>query len=46
MVFRRDDSVARVIVPDHKAIRVGTPRQILHDAGLTLDEFLRLLGRE
>jgi predicted RNA binding protein YcfA (HicA-like mRNA interferase family) len=45
MVLRRQDPYARVIVPDHKTIRVGTLRQILHDAGLTVEEFLGLVGR-
>jgi predicted RNA binding protein YcfA (HicA-like mRNA interferase family) len=45
MILRRVEPLARVVVPDHRVIRVGTLRQILHDAGLTLDELLRLLGR-
>ena len=45
MVLRRGEPYARVIVPDHKAVRVGTLRQILHDAGLSTDQFLKLLGR-
>jgi predicted RNA binding protein YcfA (HicA-like mRNA interferase family) len=46
MVLRRENPYARVIVPDHKSIRSGTLRQILHDAELSLDELLRLLGRK
>lgn len=45
MVLRREQPAARVIVPDHKTVRVGTLRQILHDAGLSPEEFLKLLGR-
>lgn len=44
MVLRRDDPPARVVVPDHRALRVGTLRQIIADAGLTIDEFLHLLS--
>lgn len=46
MVLRREAPYARVIVPDHKIIRVGTLRHILHDAGLSPEEFLRLLVRD
>ncbi|MEX0978335.1 MAG: type II toxin-antitoxin system HicA family toxin [Pirellulales bacterium] len=45
MVLRRDEPFARVIVPDHKQIRQGTLRRIVADAGLTVDQFLQLLGR-
>jgi len=34
---------ARVVVPDHKQIRAGTLRQILNEAGLTIEEFISLL---
>ena len=43
MILRREDPYARVVVPDHKRIRVGTLRHIIHDAGLTVDAFVRLL---
>lgn len=43
MILRRDAPYGRVIVPDHKAIRLGTLRRIVADAGLTVDEFLDLL---
>ena len=45
MILRREEPLARVVVPDHRVIRVGTLRQILHDAGLSPDDLLRLLGR-
>jgi predicted RNA binding protein YcfA (HicA-like mRNA interferase family) len=45
MILRRDDPMARVVVPDQKQIRKGTLRRILSDAGLNVDELLRLLGR-
>ena len=45
MVLRRDEPFARVIVPDHKQIRLGTLRRIVADAGLTVDQFIQLLGR-
>jgi predicted RNA binding protein YcfA (HicA-like mRNA interferase family) len=43
MVLGRDNPPARVVVPDHRWIRKGTLCQILHDAGLTLEQLLDLL---
>lgn len=43
MIFRRDNPRARVVVPDHKAIRPGTLHQILKAADLTVDDLLRVL---
>ena len=45
MVLRRDDPYARAVVPDHKTIRPGTLRQILSEAGMTVEQLLALLGR-
>ena len=45
MILRRDNPYSRVVVPDHKEIRQGTLRRIIADAGLTVDEFVRNLGR-
>ena len=33
MILRRAEPYARVIIPDHKVLRVGTLRQILGEAG-------------
>ncbi len=46
MILRRDEPLARVAVPDHKTVRVGTLRHIMRVAGLTVDELLRLVKRE
>ena len=35
-----DNPYARVTIPDHKQVRVGTLRRIVADAGLSLEEFL------
>ncbi len=43
MVLRRDDPFAQVVVPDHKELDQGTLRAIIRQAGLGVDEFLRLL---
>jgi predicted RNA binding protein YcfA (HicA-like mRNA interferase family) len=32
-----------VIVPDHKEVSKGTLRDIINDAGLTVEEFLELM---
>lgn len=45
MILRRDEPHARVVVPDHKQIRVGTLRRIIADAGMTVDQFIELLNR-
>jgi len=42
VVLERD---ARVIVPDHKVVRLGTLRRIIADADLTVERFLQLLQR-
>ena len=44
MVLGRDIPHARVVVPDHRQIRIGTLRRIVADSGLTVDEFMGLLG--
>ena len=46
MVLRRETPFARVVVPDHATVRIGTLRRIIRDAGLEVAEFIRLLGRE
>ena len=43
IILRRYDPYARVIVPDHKELRPGTLRQILNEAGLTVQQFMELL---
>ena len=45
MILRREQPYARAVVPDHKTLRPGTLRRIIADAGLTVDQFLELLGR-
>jgi predicted RNA binding protein YcfA (HicA-like mRNA interferase family) len=43
IILRRDNPPARVVVPDHKSLRIGTLRTILNTAGLTVEELLKLL---
>jgi predicted RNA binding protein YcfA (HicA-like mRNA interferase family) len=43
IILQREKPPARVVVPDHKNLRVGTLRTILNSAGLTVEELLELL---
>jgi len=43
MILRRDDPFAQVVVPDHKELDRGTLRAIIRQAGLGVDEFVKLL---
>jgi predicted RNA binding protein YcfA (HicA-like mRNA interferase family) len=40
MIFVGTAPPCRVVVPDHKTVRVGTLRKIILQAGLTVEEFL------
>ena len=42
IVLRRGSPYARVLVPDHKHVRLGTLRRILNDAGVTVEQLLEL----
>jgi predicted RNA binding protein YcfA (HicA-like mRNA interferase family) len=43
MILRRSAPFAQVVVPDHKELDRGTLRAIIRQAGLSVDEFTRLL---
>ncbi len=43
VVMRRDDPFAQIIVPDHKELDRGTLRAIIRQAGLSVDDFVKLL---
>ena len=45
MILRRDEPYARAVIPDHKQILTGTLRRIIADAGLSVEQFMDLLGR-
>jgi predicted RNA binding protein YcfA (HicA-like mRNA interferase family) len=38
IILRRESPFARVSVPDHKALRVGTLRTILREAGISVEQ--------
>ncbi len=42
-MLRRDDPYAEVVVPDHRELDRGTLRAIIRQAGLAVDEFVKLL---
>jgi predicted RNA binding protein YcfA (HicA-like mRNA interferase family) len=43
IVMRRDDPCAQVVIPNHNELDRGTLRAIIRQAGLSSNEFLRLL---
>ena len=43
MILRRDDPHSRVVIPDHKTLRPGTLRQILHEAGISIEQLKEIL---
>ena len=44
LILRRDEPFAQVVVPDHRTLDRGTLRAIIRQAGLGVDEFVRLLN--
>jgi len=43
MILRRNTPFAQVVVPDHRELDRGTLRAIIRQAGLNVEDFLRLL---
>lgn len=43
IVLRRDDPFSQVIVPNHRELDRGTLRAIIRQAGMSVDEFSKLL---
>ena len=43
IILRRETPFARVVVPNHKILRIGTLRAILHEAGLSAAQLVDLL---
>jgi len=43
IILRRDEPFAQIVVPDHKELDRGTLRAIIRQAGLSVEEFVRLL---
>ena len=43
LILRRDNPFAQVVVPNHQELDRGTLRAIIRQAGVGVDEFIRLL---
>lgn len=43
VILRHDDPFAQIVVPLHKELDRGTLRAIIRQAGLSVDEFVKLL---
>ncbi len=43
MIMRRTNPPARVVIPDHDAVKPGTLHQILNEAGISAEELIGLL---
>ena len=43
IILRRDAPFAQLVVPDHKELDRGTLRAIIRQAGVAVDEFVKLL---
>ena len=43
VILRRTDPFAQVVVPDHTELDRGTLRAIIRQAGMSVDEFVKLL---
>lgn len=43
IILRRDSPFAQVVVPDHKELDRGALRAIIRQAGISVDEFIKLL---
>jgi predicted RNA binding protein YcfA (HicA-like mRNA interferase family) len=43
IVMRQDTPLAQLVVPDHRELDRGTLRAIIRQAGLSVDEFSKLL---
>lgn len=43
IILRRDTPFAQTVVPDHRELDRGTLRAIIRQAGISVDEFVKLL---
>ena len=43
MILRRESPFAQVVVPDHSELDTGTLRAILRQAGVSPEEFIKLI---
>jgi len=45
MILVKDGHMATLSVPDHRELAKGTLRSLIRSSGLSVDEFLHLLGK-
>jgi len=43
MVLRRERPFAQIVVPDHKELDRGTLRSIIREAGLSVEQFTKMI---
>ncbi len=43
LYVQRDNPLTHISIPDHKTLKPGTLRSIIRQAGLTVDQFVKLL---
>lgn len=43
ITLRKDEPFTQVVVPDHRELDRGTLRAIIRQAGLSVDEFIKLV---
>ena len=43
IILRRDDPYGQLVVPDHRELDRGTVRALIRQAGLSVDDFVKLL---
>jgi len=43
IILRRDEPFTQLVVPNHNELDRGTLRAIIREAGLTVEEFIKLL---
>ena len=43
IIMQRDNPYGLVSIPNHREVKVGTLRNLIKDAGLTVEEFVELL---
>ena len=45
MLRHRDPPHRRLVIPDHRELARGTPRGLIRDAGLTVEQFVELINK-
>jgi predicted RNA binding protein YcfA (HicA-like mRNA interferase family) len=43
MIMAKDDEIATLSIPDHREVAKGTLRSLIRTAGLTVQEFVKMI---